>query len=63
MRKSEQASIVNIASATAYRKDIGTLAYGSSKAALIYATKIMAEELMGFGIRVNAIAPSITNTR
>ena len=63
MRKSKQASIVNIASATAYRKDIGTLAYGSSKAALIYATKIMAEELIRFGIRVNAIAPSITNTK
>lgn len=63
MRKSEHASIVNIASATAYRKDVGTLAYGSSKAALIYATKIMAEELIRFGIRVNAIAPSITNTK
>ena len=36
--------------------------YGSSKAALIFATKTMATELGVMNIRVNALAPSITKT-
>jgi 3-oxoacyl-[acyl-carrier protein] reductase len=38
------------------------MSYGSSKAALIYATKAIASELGKFNIRVNAIAPSVTRT-
>ena len=41
----------------------GYLAYGSSKAALIYATKVMAKELGKYGICVNAIAPGLVDTR
>ena len=40
----------------------GYLAYGSSKAALIYATKTISKELGEYGIRVNAIAPGLTDT-
>tara|TARA_R110001592_G_scaffold211547_1_gene463407 strand:- start:1412 stop:2146 length:735 start_codon:yes stop_codon:yes gene_type:complete len=54
--------IINIASHSGLRADRGTLAYGSSKAALIHATKIMAAEYAVDGISVNAIAPSITDT-
>jgi 3-oxoacyl-[acyl-carrier protein] reductase len=38
------------------------LSYGSSKAALIFATKTMASELGQYNIRVNVIAPSVTKT-
>jgi 3-oxoacyl-[acyl-carrier protein] reductase len=55
-------SIVNIASTAGIIGDAGTMSYGSSKAALIYATKTMATELGEANIRVNAIAPSITKT-
>ena len=40
----------------------GHIAYGVSKAALIAATKTLAAELGASGIRVNAIAPGLTDT-
>lgn len=40
----------------------GYLAYGSSKAALIWATKCVAKELGVYNIRVNAVAPGLTQT-
>lgn len=54
--------IVNIASNAGLRADKGTLAYGTSKAALIHATRIMAAEYASNKIAVNAIAPSLTAT-
>lgn len=62
MGKSVQGSIVNIASASAFRKDRGSLAYSASKAALVQATRVMSTELAGSNIRVNAVAPGVTNT-
>jgi len=55
-------SIINISSTAGLIGDAGMLSYGSSKAALIFATKTMATELGGDNIRVNAIAPSIIGT-
>ena len=55
-------SIINIASTAGLIGDLGTVSYGSSKAALIYATKSIATELGPMNIRVNAIAPGITKT-
>ena len=40
----------------------GNIAYGVSKAAMIAATKTLAAELGPYNIRVNAIAPSLTDT-
>lgn len=54
--------IVNIASSAGIRADKGTLAYGTSKAAMVHATKIMAAEYALNKIAVNAVAPSITET-
>ena len=55
-------SIVNIASSAGIDANAGRAAYGSSKAALICLTKVIAEELGVDGVRVNAIAPGIIDT-
>jgi len=62
MGRNKNGSIVNISSISAFRHDEGTLAYGASKAALNFATSVLAKELAHQGIRVNAIAPGVTNT-
>jgi len=62
MSKHKIGSIVNVASTAGILGDIGTLSYGSSKAALIFATKTIAAELGASNIRVNAVAPSVTKT-
>jgi 3-oxoacyl-[acyl-carrier protein] reductase len=62
MSRFKAGSIVNIASTAGLTGEAGTTAYGSSKAALLLATRTMATELGYLSIRVNAIAPSITRT-
>ena len=62
MVKNTSGSIVNISSTAAFDGAEGRAAYSSSKAALLSVTKIMASELAKFNIRVNAIAPGLTNT-
>lgn len=62
MSRFKSGSIINIASISGLIGDSGTISYGSSKAALLFATKTMATELGDANIRVNAIAPGITKT-
>ena len=62
MTRFKTGSIINIASTAGLIGDAGMTSYGSSKAALMFATKTMATELGEMNIRVNAIAPSITKT-
>jgi 3-oxoacyl-[acyl-carrier protein] reductase len=62
MSRFKTGSIINIASTAGLIGNAGMTSYGSSKAALIFATKTMATELGVMNIRVNAIAPSITKT-
>ena len=50
-------SIVNIASISGVRGAQNRSAYGASKAGVILLTKVMALELAGRDIRVNAVAP------
>lgn len=54
--------IINMASIAGLLGEPGMTAYGASKAALITATRTLATELGNFGVRVNAIAPSVTCT-
>ncbi len=61
-RNANGGSIVNTSSISGIDGSIGQLAYAGSKAALISATKVMAMELAGNKIRVNAIAPGYINT-
>jgi len=62
MIKYKSGSIINIGSVAGIFGDSGMLSYGSSKAALMFASKTMATELGQYNIRVNVIAPSVTNT-
>lgn len=62
MMKYRQGSIVNISSVAALDGEPAQFGYVSSKAALIGATKKLASELGQFGIRVNAVAPGMTDT-
>lgn len=54
--------IVNISSEVAARGTPTATAYGASKAALNYVTKVWAVELAPHGIRVNTVAPGLTDT-
>ena len=62
MTRDGAGSIINIGSTAGLNGDTGTASYGSSKAALMYLTGVMARELGHLGIRVNAVAPTITET-
>lgn len=62
MARFKSGSIINMGSTAGLFGDTGMLSYGSSKAALIFATKTMASELGQYNIRVNVIAPSVTKT-
>lgn len=62
MLRRKGGSIVNIASIQGLEHNPGTLSYGSSKAALIWATRSCAKELAPHNVRVNAVAPGLTDT-
>lgn len=57
------AAIVNIASVAGLRAAPLQGAYGMTKAALISMTQTLAHELGPMGVRVNAIAPGLVETR
>ena len=61
-RQDNGGSIVNIASMTALRGNRGQLVYSATKGAIVSLTKSAAKELAEKKIRVNAIAPGLTNT-
>lgn len=63
MIRQRYGNIINIASIGGIETREGFLAYGSSKAALIWATKSISKELGHHNIRVNAIAPGLIETR
>ncbi len=62
MMRQKSGCIINMASIGGIETAPGYLAYGSSKAALIYATKSVSHEVGEYGIRVNAIAPGLVET-
>ncbi|WP_255342511.1 SDR family NAD(P)-dependent oxidoreductase [Dickeya sp. DW 0440] len=63
MVRNKKGSVINVSSISAIDGNPGQLAYSSSKAAIIAATKTLATELGQHGIRVNAVAPGIIKTR
>lgn len=62
MMRQKKGSIVNIASSAGIDANVGRTAYNASKAAVISTTKTMSKELGNYNIRVNAVAPGLTNT-
>lgn len=62
MIRQKVGSIVNISSISGLDLHSGNCAYGTSKAALIAFSKTLSAEVAPMGIRVNAIAPGLTDT-
>ena len=62
MIRNGSGSIINISSSAAIEGNEGRSAYAASKAAIIASTKVMAKELASNNVRVNAIAPGLTET-
>lgn len=61
-RNEKGGSIINISSMVGIRGNAGQLAYSATKGAVIALTKSAAKELASRGIRVNSIAPGLTQT-
>jgi len=61
--KEHGGTIINVASVDGYMHEPNVGIYSISKAAVVQATKIMAEEWAKYNIRVNAIAPGHIHTR
>jgi NAD(P)-dependent dehydrogenase (short-subunit alcohol dehydrogenase family) len=53
---------VNVASGTLFKGSTGMMHYVASKGAVVAMTRVMARELGGFNISVNAIAPGFTES-
>ena len=62
LQDGERGAIVNTASVAAQDGQMGQASYAASKAAIVGMTLPIARDLMGEGIRVNTILPSIFNT-
>ncbi|TCP57830.1 3-oxoacyl-[acyl-carrier protein] reductase [Tumebacillus sp. BK434] len=63
MRRGQYGRIVNITSYAGIQGRIGQTAYAASKAALIGLTKTAALEEIAHGITINAVAPSVTESK
>ncbi|MDA9594843.1 SDR family oxidoreductase [Candidatus Pelagibacter sp.] len=62
MTRKKNGSIINISSSAAHEANIGRSAYASSKSSIETLSKVISRELGRFNVRVNSIAPGLTNT-
>jgi NAD(P)-dependent dehydrogenase (short-subunit alcohol dehydrogenase family) len=62
MLKQKSGVIINVASKSAVNHAAGAAAYAASKAAAVAMMDSLAADLMGTGVRVNSILPSIIDT-
>jgi 3-oxoacyl-[acyl-carrier protein] reductase len=62
MMRQNNGSIINISSMVGLKGDKGQTAYSASKGAVISITRSAAKELAPYNIRVNSVAPGLTET-
>ena len=62
MTKKKSGSIINISSSAAHEANIGRSAYASSKSSIEVLSKVISRELGRSNVRVNSIAPGLTET-
>ncbi|WDQ17213.1 SDR family NAD(P)-dependent oxidoreductase [Rhodopirellula sp. P2] len=60
--KKTQGSVVNVSSVSGLGGDWGAFAYNATKGAVSNVTRALALDLGAVGVRVNAVAPSLTGT-
>ena len=60
--KKSKGSIVNVSSVSGIAGDWGAFAYNSSKGAINQLTRALALDFAEFKVRINAVAPSLTDT-
>lgn len=58
----KRGNIVNVASVSGLKAQLGQINYAASKAGLIAMTRGLAKELGRYGVRVNAVAPGFVQT-
>jgi NAD(P)-dependent dehydrogenase (short-subunit alcohol dehydrogenase family) len=63
MKECGGGTIINVASIAGFRHEPNVGVYSISKAAVVQATKILAEEWAKYNIRVNSVAPGHIHTR
>lgn len=61
-RMGDALAIVNLASVSGLRANVGCAAYGASKAGVKAMTEVMALELASRGVRVNCVAPGLVES-
>lgn len=62
MMRQKRGCIINLCSVGGIEAQPGYLAYGSSKAAIIWITRCASRELGPYNVRVNGIAPGLIDT-
>lgn len=62
MLRKKRGAIINVGSVAGEDLASGNVAYGISKSCIISLTKLLAKELGAYGIKVNCVSPSLTNT-
>lgn len=58
-----QGCVINLASAAGIDGECGNTVYGATKASMILFTKVLSKEMAPSGVRVNAIAPGLIDTK
>ena len=63
MIRQKGGTIINVGSVSGFEHNTGNFTYGATKSAIMWATQTLSRELAPYGIRVNGVAPGLTNTQ